>query len=96
MAPISPISRKRSTPSQSDDDITDEPANKRVRIEQDEPQTPPPEEPVAAKVGKVEFFNDGPHQLLFRSVALTLEHVGFSGATPEAMEALCAEAETCQ
>ncbi len=40
-------------------------------------------------------FDDDPHRLLLRSIALALEHVGFEGASPEALEAFCAEAETC-
>jgi hypothetical protein len=41
------------------------------------------------------MFDDDPHRLLLRSVALTLEHVGFTAASPEALEAMCAEADTC-
>ena len=42
------------------------------------------------------MFDDDPHQLLLRSVALALEHVGFTGASQEALEAMCAEVETCE
>jgi len=95
MAPISPDSLKRSTPSHSDDDITDEPQSKRRRVEPTPPQTPPVEEPPKYNISKDASFNDDPHQLLSRSVMLILEHVGFSGATSIALEALCAEVEAC-
>lgn len=45
---------------------------------------------------KVDLFDEKPRQLLMRSVALTLEHVGFNGASAEAIEAICSEAETCR
>ncbi|KAK6583140.1 hypothetical protein PZA11_004216 [Diplocarpon coronariae] len=94
MAPISPISRKRSTTSQSDDDRPDEPTSKRRRVECDLPHTPPPEEEnFSTNTQENLMFDDDPHKLMKRSVALALEHVGFSGATPEAMEAFCAEVD---
>ncbi|KAI1002785.1 hypothetical protein K3495_g5421 [Podosphaera aphanis] len=40
------------------------------------------------------MFNDDPYQLLQRSVALALQHVGFSAATPNALVALCDEVES--
>ncbi|KAH6683200.1 transcription factor TFIID complex subunit 8 C-term-domain-containing protein [Halenospora varia] len=94
MAPISPISRKRSTPSHSDDDISQEPVSKRRCIEPALPQTPPPEEAPGAQIGGVTLFNDDPKQLLLRSIAIALQHVGFDGGTAEAMEAFAAEVET--
>ena len=95
MAPISPMSRKRST--RSDDDSPDEPAKKKSCIETILPQTPNPEEDLhMAILAGTPMFNDTPRELLSRSVATILEHVGFSGASEEAMEALCAEVDTCQ
>lgn len=95
MAPISPISRKRSTP--SDDGLSDAPISKRRRIEPDMPHTPPPEENSNTQKPKIPpMFDDDPHTLLKRSVALALEHVGFAGAEAEALEAVCAEVDTCQ
>ena len=43
----------------------------------------------------VDLFDEKPAQLLKRTVAITLEHVGFEGASEEAIEALCSEAEIC-
>jgi len=94
-AGMAPISRKRSTPSQSDDDVVDEPTSKRRCVEPALPQTPPPEEDLIASIGKTHLFDDEQRQFLLRSVALTLEHVGFSGAQEEALEALCAEVDAC-
>ncbi|KAK2625764.1 hypothetical protein QTJ16_005076 [Diplocarpon rosae] len=94
MAPISPISRKRSTPSQCDDDCPEEPTTKRRRLESGLPHTPPPEEEsFNMNTQEHAMFDDDPHKLMKRSVALALEHVGFSCATPEAMEAFCAEVD---
>ncbi|KAF4624041.1 hypothetical protein G7Y89_g14134 [Cudoniella acicularis] len=94
MAPISPVSRKRSTPSHSDDDIADEPISKKRCVEPTFPHTPPPEELLGAKVGGITLFNDDPKLLLHRSIAIALQHVGFDGGTPEVMEAFAAEVET--
>lgn len=48
-----------------------------------------------AKVVKTAFAVDEPQQLLMRSIALALDHVGFDAATPEAMEGLRAEVDAC-
>ncbi|KAH7351118.1 hypothetical protein BKA65DRAFT_593939 [Rhexocercosporidium sp. MPI-PUGE-AT-0058] len=96
MAPISPISKKRASPSQSDDSLSEEPSLKRQRVDTSMPDTPPPELPgiyFKAKAEKISMFDDDPHQLLLRAVALVLEHVGFTGASPEALEAFCAEVD---
>ncbi len=98
MAPISPplsqpIPRKRSS-SGLDDDVVWEHSSKRQRIEL--PQTPPPEEVLKASVTTSTLFDDEPRQLLLRSVALALQHVGFASASPEALESLCAEVDECQ
>lgn len=73
----------------------DEPPNKRGRLDTTFPETPPPEDPKIVNVTESPMFNDDPIYLLQRSVALALQHVGFDGASKEALEALCAEAETC-
>lgn len=96
MAPISPISRKRSTPSHSDDDISDEPSSKRARLSPILPNTPPPEEALSVKKTATPLFDDDPKQLLLRSLALALEHVGFDGASSEALESFSNEVESCQ
>jgi transcription initiation factor TFIID subunit 8 len=93
---MAPMSLKRTTPSHSDDGSTDEPDTKRRRFEEFLPSTPPPEEELNMAPSKAPMFDEDPHRLLLRSVALTLEHVGFTAASPESLEALCAEAETCQ
>ncbi|PMD23670.1 hypothetical protein NA56DRAFT_567975 [Hyaloscypha hepaticicola] len=91
---MAPMSLKRSSPSQSDDDCIDEPETKRRRFEDILPNTPPPEEDVGPFFKNRPVFDDDLHQLLLRSIALTLEHVGFDAATPESLEAMCAEVET--
>lgn len=93
---MAPMSLKRSTPSHSDDDSIDEPDMKRRRFEEMLPNTPPPEEHLNPVSINRRTFNEDPHQLLLRSIALTLEHVGFTAATPESLEAMCSEVETCQ
>jgi transcription initiation factor TFIID subunit 8 len=94
MAPTSPS--KRSTPSDSEDGPVEEPTSKRRRGENDLPVTPPPEDEVKVNKPKVTTFEDDPHQLLERSIALALQHVGFHAASKEAMQAFCSEVETCQ
>jgi transcription initiation factor TFIID subunit 8 len=96
MAPISPISRKRSTPSHSDDDILDEPASKKVRLSPILPNTPPPEEPILVEKAGAPLFDDDPRRFLQRSLALALEHVGFDGASAEALESFTLDVEACQ
>lgn len=96
---MAPIQHKRS-PSLSDDEGLDEPKTKRRRVEETLLNMPPPEAAVEENLGSVRskkrMFDEDTHQLLQRSVALILQHVGFSAATPEALEAFCAEAEACQ
>ncbi|TVY38320.1 Transcription initiation factor TFIID subunit, partial [Lachnellula occidentalis] len=94
MAPISPVSRKRSTPSHSDDGISDEPSSKRARASPVLPNTPPPEESLPGKIAIAPLFDDDPKRLQLRSLALVLEHVGFDGASPEALEAFSMEVES--
>jgi hypothetical protein len=95
---MAPMSLKRSTPpSQGEDGGPDEPISKRRCVEPTLPRTPPPEEDLdVITPTKISMFDDDPHRLLLRSVALALEHVGFTAASPEALEAVCAEVDTCQ
>jgi len=73
------------------------PQSKKRRVSSDVQQTPPPEETLyMASVSKTPLFNDNPRELLRRSVAAILLHVGFSGAKEDALEALCSQVETCQ
>lgn len=90
-----PISRKRSTPSQSDDDSIEEPTSKRICVEPTLPQTPPLEGLINGHSTTSPLFDDDPQELLMRSVALAFEHVGFDGASAEALEAICAQVNTC-
>jgi transcription initiation factor TFIID subunit 8 len=95
IAPIAPFSRKHSTPSQSDDDLTDEPTSKKRCVESGQAQSPPLEEDIVPSVPKTPLFDEIPRQLLLRSVVLALEHVGFTGAQDEALEAICSEVDAC-
>ncbi len=95
MAPISPM--KRSSPPHSQDGSIEEHTSKRARLENEFPVTPPPEEEEKWQrpVVKTTMFDDDPRQLLERSIALACNHVGFEAASKEAMEAFCAEVDTC-
>ena len=91
-------SKKIRTESVADEEAqeeTQEEVQEVLEEAQEQAQTPTPK--VAVKYGGVnpELFDEIPHQLLKRSVAVILEHVGFSAASPEALEALCSEVETC-
>ncbi|KUJ18147.1 uncharacterized protein LY89DRAFT_717752 [Mollisia scopiformis] len=94
MAPMEPSPRKRMSPDSDSGSNLDEPPSKRVRIEPTLPKTPPPEEISSDGAQKVLFPDDLPHELLRHSVGLVLNHVGFDSASPEALEALCSQAET--
>ncbi|KAF7933967.1 uncharacterized protein EAE98_003676 [Botrytis deweyae] len=89
-----PVSRKRSTPTSSDDDM-EEPYRKRQRMSPVLPQTPPPELELS-RPDKMEssLFDSDVRMLLRRTICQTLEHVGFDRATEEALEAMCAEVDT--
>lgn len=103
VSPISAISRKRSSPSESDDDLVDDAVTKKRRTGSSPSHTPQPQEippqpqdiPLPTPL-EAELFNDKPRGLLSRAIALALEHVGFDGASQEAMEAMCEEVESCQ
>ncbi|KAI9735449.1 MAG: hypothetical protein M1818_006455 [Claussenomyces sp. TS43310] len=89
-------SRKRPTPDHSEADEPAEPVAKRRRTQGSVPVNPEPTpEPLhQAEVNYARLFNDAPQQLLQRTCVLALEHVGFDGASPEALEALCGEVDS--
>jgi hypothetical protein len=88
--------KKRSTPDDDNEEPTAEPAAKRRRTEDYGLQTPPAEDVIQAVLDTRPAFNDEPSHLLRRATALVLEHVGFDGATKEAIESLCGEVDSCQ
>lgn len=93
---MSPKSRKRPSPSESDDDLEDEISSKRRRIALDLSPTPVAEQMSLPTPPVAELFDDKPQKLLSRAIALALEHVGFDGASREAMQAMCDEVDICQ
>jgi transcription initiation factor TFIID subunit 8 len=95
MAPISPISRKRSPPSDGDDSLATDTPSKRRRTGSNLSQVPQSDELSLPLCPEVELFDEKPRKLLSRAVALALEHVGFDAASQEALEAMCAEVDTC-
>lgn len=60
------------------------------------PQTPPPEQELLRchKMG-TSLFDSDVRTLLRKTIAQTLEFVGFDNATEEALEAMCMEVDTC-
>ncbi|CAG8959771.1 hypothetical protein HYFRA_00001678 [Hymenoscyphus fraxineus] len=94
MGPVSPVSRKRSTPSHSDDDLAEVQTSKKICVKPTLPHTPPPETPLEAPKERAQDFEDEPRALLRRQIAMTLHHVGFDGSEPEAMESFCMAVET--
>jgi hypothetical protein len=56
---------------------------------------PPSDELSLPLCPEIELFDEKPRKLLSRAVALALEHVGFDAASQEALEAMCAEVDTC-
>lgn len=85
---------KRSTPSDSEDGNVEVPAGKRRRIEADVPFRLLLEDERKENLSRVKTFEDDPHELLERSIALVLQHVGFQAASKEAMESFCAQVDT--
>jgi transcription initiation factor TFIID subunit 8 len=71
-------------------------ASKRKCVESSLPQSSQRDEVPLPNLPTRALFDDDPRRLLLRAVALALEHVGFDGASPEAMEAMCSEVDTCQ
>ncbi|KAG9230800.1 transcription factor TFIID complex subunit 8 C-term-domain-containing protein [Amylocarpus encephaloides] len=94
MALISPISRKRSSPLPSDDGLEDEPLIKKTRVEPALPQKPPPEVCRPSQAERIPQYDDDPKTLMLRSIAIALQHVGFDGAQPEAMESILAQVDS--
>ena len=58
-------------------------------------QTPPAEDIITAIIDPRLVFNDEPSHLVQRAIALVLEHVGFDGASKEALEGFSAEVDPC-
>jgi len=58
------------------------------------PQTPPPDDSPKIDVSREPLFDDDVQKLLSRSVATILKHVGFDGATEEALEGVCSQVST--
>jgi hypothetical protein len=48
-----------------------------------------------SELGSSPTFNDEPIYLLERSIALALEHIGFTAASKEALESFRAEVDSC-
>ena len=97
MAPISPLSMKRSTSPVRLGNVDQ--ANKRSKTEEGNGT----EDGIMAYLPRtscngndMDLYDKGPLQLLKRSVALALEHVGFDGASLIAIEAICSEADACR
>jgi len=103
MAPLSPLSSKRSTSPVELNDI--EHVGKRSRTEESPGEdmergstkgSDVPHPKITYFGEDLDIYNKDPQQLLRRSVALALDHVGFDGASKEAIEAVCAEADVCK
>lgn len=90
------VSRKRSSPENDKEDVATEPKTKRRRVEDRGLPSPPPEDVITAVLDGRPSFDDEPSLLLRRAVALMLEHIGFAGATKEALEELCDEFNSCK
>ncbi|KFY27538.1 hypothetical protein V493_03434 [Pseudogymnoascus sp. VKM F-4281 (FW-2241)] len=93
-------SRKRSSSSQTTRRPSEEPASKKLRTaEAEETIIATAESPstswddlITAVPYTKPSFADEPQYLLERSAALILNHVGFDGASKEALESICAQA----
>jgi len=97
MASMSPVNSKRASPSQSQSDSGfDEPSSKRQRTDSISASTQTVEKhKESVKVStQSRMFDDDPHQLLLRSIAMALEYVGFEAASPDALEAFFAEVDS--
>lgn len=90
------VSRKRSSPVDDKEDVATEPKTKRRRVEDRGLPSPPPEDVITAVLDGRPSFDDEPSRLLRRAIALMLEHIGFAGATKEALEELCGEFDSCK
>ncbi|POS85632.1 hypothetical protein EPUL_001174 [Erysiphe pulchra] len=94
MSPISLASPCKRSPSQRDQSKTDEPPSKRICLDIQSPKSILSFRECSRPIEAPHMFDDGPHRLLVRSVSLVLQHIGFTSATPEAMEAFCGAVET--
>ncbi|RKF62811.1 putative bromodomain associated protein [Erysiphe neolycopersici] len=94
MSPISLVSPYKRSPSQRDQSKTDEPPSKRICLDVQPPKSILSFRECSSPIEAPNMFDDGPHRLLLRSVSLVLQHIGFTSATPEAMEAFCGAVET--
>lgn len=85
-----PILKKRATPDQSDEDETEVPKSKRICTG----LLPTPQEDAypIVPVSGAPLFDDNMRLLLQRSIAMTLQYVGFDTATEEALEGMVSEA----
>jgi hypothetical protein len=92
------VSRKRSLDNMNDTEGSKGQEAKRRRIGESQRPTPSPtpEPMVMAEIVTTPVFNDAPKQLLLRSCALALDHIGFDGASKEAMESLWGEVDSCR
>lgn len=88
--------KKRRTPDRSDVEAAGEPVSKRRRMKEGEMQLSPTEYAITTVSDSRPSFNEEPSHLLRRATAIVLEHIGFDGATKEALESLCGEVETCK
>ncbi|OBT70461.1 hypothetical protein VE03_00010 [Pseudogymnoascus sp. 23342-1-I1] len=99
-APSLPPSRKRSSSSQTARRPSEEPAAKKLRTAEPEDAITVAAEPpgtswddlITAVPYTKPLFAEEPQYLLERSAALILNHVGFDGASKEALESICAQA----
>ncbi|KFY68558.1 hypothetical protein V498_10604 [Pseudogymnoascus sp. VKM F-4517 (FW-2822)] len=93
-------SRKRSSSSQTARRPSEEPVAKKLRTAEPEDATTVTAEPpstswddlITAVPYTKPLFAEEPQYLLERSAALILNHVGFDGASKEALESICAQA----
>jgi hypothetical protein len=90
-----PSSRKRSVSHSTE---MSEPPAKRQRVIKSGLGSPPAEnyeERITATMDTRAAFDDEISHLLRRSIAVVLEHVGFHGASKQALEAISGEVDSC-
>lgn len=87
------LERKRSTPDDAEAESLTQPTSKRKRADESSLMI---SDTMTAVVSRVSTFDDAVHKLLQRSCTLVLDHIGFDGASPEALEALCSEVDACK
>lgn len=93
MAPISPksLKRKSTSPPAEEEERSSKKIRQALGAGQDAQEESAPNGAV-----NIDLYDEKPRQLLMRSVAMVLEHVGFDAASPEAIEAICSQAEACR